>query len=91
MYMPFISVLPAFACSKVRVFISIPLDGSGCRQVVVVERRFDMLDIEHLADEIEDVAKAELRELTKEVSRSCSPICSNGTISQPSALAVARQ
>ncbi|SDH58978.1 protein of unknown function DUF29 [Paraburkholderia phenazinium] len=32
------------------------------------ERRFDLLDIEHLADEIEDVAKAELRELTKQMS-----------------------
>jgi Domain of unknown function DUF29 len=32
------------------------------------ERRFDLLDIEHLADEIEDVAKAELCELTKQMS-----------------------
>lgn len=32
------------------------------------EHRFDLLDIEHLADEIEDVAKAELRELTKQMS-----------------------
>ena len=32
------------------------------------ERRFDLLDIEHLADEIEDVANAELRELTKQMS-----------------------
>jgi hypothetical protein len=32
------------------------------------ERCFDLLDIEHLADEIEDVAKAELRELTKQMS-----------------------
>jgi hypothetical protein len=32
------------------------------------ERRFDLLDIEHLADEIEDIAKAELRELTKQMS-----------------------
>ena len=32
------------------------------------ERRFGLLDIEHLADEIEDIAKAELRELTKQMS-----------------------
>jgi len=32
------------------------------------EHRFDLLDIEHLADEIEDIAKAELRELTKRMS-----------------------
>lgn len=32
------------------------------------ERRFDLLDIEHLADEIEDVAKAELRELIRQMS-----------------------
>jgi hypothetical protein len=32
------------------------------------EGRFDLLDIEHLADEIEDIAKAELRELTKQMS-----------------------
>ena len=32
------------------------------------EGRFELLDIEHLADEIEDVAKAELRELTKQMS-----------------------
>lgn len=32
------------------------------------ERRFDLLDIEHLADEIEDIAKAELREFTKQMS-----------------------
>lgn len=32
------------------------------------EHRFDMLDVEHLADEIENVAKAELRELTKQMS-----------------------
>ncbi|MGF6727746.1 hypothetical protein P3T43_007138 [Paraburkholderia sp. GAS41] len=32
------------------------------------EHRFDLLDIAHLADEIEDVAKAELRELTKQMS-----------------------
>jgi hypothetical protein len=32
------------------------------------ERRFDLLDIEHLADEIEDIAKGEVRELTKEIS-----------------------
>ena len=31
-------------------------------------RRFDLLDIKHLADEIEDIAKAELRELTKRMS-----------------------
>src|ERR1044072_7287617 len=37
MYAPFISVLPAFACSKVIAFISTPLDGPGSRQVVVVE------------------------------------------------------
>jgi hypothetical protein len=32
------------------------------------ERRFDLLDTEHLADEIEDIAKAELHELTKQMS-----------------------
>ncbi|MFP6560816.1 DUF29 domain-containing protein [Paraburkholderia sp. B3] len=32
------------------------------------EGRFDLLDIEHLADEIEDVGKAELRELVKDIS-----------------------
>jgi hypothetical protein len=32
------------------------------------ERRFDLLDIEHLADEIEDIAKREVRELTKDIS-----------------------
>ena len=32
------------------------------------ERRFDLLDIEHLANELEDIAKAELRELTKRMS-----------------------
>jgi len=32
------------------------------------EGRFDLLDIEHLADEIEDVAKTELRELIKRMS-----------------------
>jgi len=32
------------------------------------ERRFALLDIEHLADEIEDIAKAELRELTRRMS-----------------------
>jgi hypothetical protein len=32
------------------------------------ERRFDLLDIEHLADEIEDIAKRESRELTKDIS-----------------------
>jgi hypothetical protein len=32
------------------------------------ERRFDLLDIEHLADEIEDIAKAELVELARQMS-----------------------
>jgi hypothetical protein len=32
------------------------------------EGRFDLLDIEHLADEIEDVGKTELRELVKLIS-----------------------
>jgi hypothetical protein len=32
------------------------------------ERRLELMDIEHLADEIEDIAKAELRELTKQMS-----------------------
>jgi hypothetical protein len=32
------------------------------------EGRFDLLDIEHLADEIEDVGKAELREVVKQMS-----------------------
>jgi hypothetical protein len=32
------------------------------------ERRFDRLDTEHVADEIDDVAKAELREFPKQVS-----------------------
>jgi hypothetical protein len=32
------------------------------------EGHFDHLDIEHLADEIENVVKAELRELTKQMS-----------------------
>jgi hypothetical protein len=32
------------------------------------ERRLDLLDIEHLADEFEDIAKAELVELTKQMS-----------------------
>ena len=32
------------------------------------EGRFDLLDIEHLADEIENVAKTELRELTGQMS-----------------------
>lgn len=32
------------------------------------EGRFDLLDIEHLADEIENVAKTELRELAKQMS-----------------------
>jgi hypothetical protein len=32
------------------------------------EGQFDLLDIEHLANEIEDVAKAELHELTKQMS-----------------------
>jgi hypothetical protein len=31
-------------------------------------RRFDLLDIEHLADEIEDIAKREVRELAKDIS-----------------------
>src|ERR1700737_4467338 len=32
------------------------------------EGRFDLLDIEHLADEIDDVWKTELRELIKQIS-----------------------
>jgi hypothetical protein len=32
------------------------------------EGRFDLLDIEHLADEIESVAKTEVRELIKQMS-----------------------
>jgi hypothetical protein len=32
------------------------------------EGRFDLLDIEHLADEIENVAKEEVRELIKRMS-----------------------
>jgi hypothetical protein len=32
------------------------------------EGRFDLLDIEHLADEIEDVGKREMRELAKQMS-----------------------
>ncbi|MGA7779097.1 MAG: DUF29 domain-containing protein [Paraburkholderia sp.] len=32
------------------------------------QRRFDLLDIEHLADEIEDVGKTELREVVKDVA-----------------------
>ena len=32
------------------------------------ESRFDLLDIEHLADEIENVAKMELREFIKQMS-----------------------
>ena len=35
---------------------------------ILREGRFDLLDIEHVADEIEDVAKTELRELAKQIS-----------------------
>ena len=43
--------------------------------------RFDLLDREHIAEEIEDVGKSEQRELATRMAVSCSLIFSSGSTS----------
>jgi hypothetical protein len=45
-----------------------------------VPAAFDLLDVEHIAGEIEDVGKSEQRELASRIGCTASHICSSGRI-----------